>query len=61
MGNTGQTVVCSVGGAPGHFPAPQLLRPQPANAAAHLDDIIIDTNTWAEHMQQVAVVLESLR
>ena len=39
----------------------RVLRPHAAYAAAYLDDVIIHSNTWAEHVRQVAVVLESLR
>ena len=30
-------------------------------AAAYLDDVIIHSDNWAEHMRQVAAVLKSLR
>lgn len=36
------------------------IRPHATYADDHLDNIIIYSNTWAEHVQQVAVDLESL-
>ena len=30
-------------------------------AAAYLDDVIIHSDSWAQHLQHVEVVLESLR
>ena len=36
-------------------------RPHAAYSATYLDDVIIHSNSWAEHVQQVAAVLESLR
>ncbi|TKS64962.1 Retrovirus-related Pol polyprotein from transposon 412 [Collichthys lucidus] len=50
-------------GAPATFQRlmDRVLRPHSAYAAAYLDDVIIHSNTWAEHVQQVAAVLESLR
>lgn len=38
-----------------------VLRLHAAYAAAYLDDVIIYSDTWAEHVQWVAMVLESLR
>lgn len=38
-----------------------MLRLHTAYVATYLDDIIIHSNSWAEHVQQVATVLESLR
>lgn len=32
-----------------------------AYAAAYMDDVIIHSNNWAEHVQRVAMVLESQR
>ncbi len=37
-----------------------VLRPHAAYAAAYLDYVIIHSNSWAEHMQWVATVLELL-
>lgn len=37
-----------------------VLPPHAAYAAAYLNDVIIHSDTWAEHMQLVAAVLESL-
>jgi len=39
----------------------RVLRPHAAYAAAYLDDVIIHGTTWAEHVQWVGAVLESLR
>ena len=39
----------------------RVLRPHAAYATAYLDDVIIHSDTWAGHVRQVAVVLESLR
>ena len=39
----------------------RVLRPHAAYAAAYLDNVIIQSGGWAEHMQPVAAVLESLR
>ena len=39
----------------------RVLRPHAAFAAAYLDDVIIHSNSWAQHMQHVGAVLESLR
>lgn len=38
----------------------RVLPPHAAYAAAYLNDVIIHSDTWAEHMQLVAAVLESL-
>lgn len=38
----------------------RVLRQHAASAAAYLDDVIIHSDTWAEHVQRVAAVLESL-
>ena len=50
-------------GAPATFQRlmDRVLRPHAAYAAAYLDDVIIHSNSWAEHMQQVGAVLSSLR
>ena len=50
-------------GAPATFQRlmDRVLRPHAAFAAAYLDDVIIHSDTWAEHVQRVAAVLESLR
>ena len=39
----------------------RVLRPHATYAAAYLDDVIIHSDTWAEHVRQMAAVLESLR
>jgi len=39
----------------------QVLCLQVGYAAAYLHDVIIHSDIWAEHLRQVAVVLESLR
>ena len=39
----------------------RVLRPHVAFAAAYLDDVIIHSDSWAQHLRHVAVVLESLR
>ena len=41
--------------------ADRVLRPHAAFAAAYLDDVIIHSDSWAQHLRHVAVVLESLR
>ncbi|XP_026003826.1 uncharacterized protein LOC113009615 [Astatotilapia calliptera] len=50
-------------GAPATFQRlmDRVLRPHAAYAAAYLDDVIIHSDTWAEHVLRVAAVLESLR
>ncbi|XP_059210478.1 uncharacterized protein LOC131989303 [Centropristis striata] len=50
-------------GAPATFQRlmDRVLRPHVAYAAAYLDDVIIHSTTWAEHVRQVAAVLGSLR
>ncbi|KAG7485602.1 hypothetical protein JOB18_014053 [Solea senegalensis] len=50
-------------GAPATFQRlmDRVLRPHSAYAAAYLDDVIIHSETWEQHMQQVGAVLESLR
>ncbi|KAK5862983.1 hypothetical protein PBY51_000047 [Eleginops maclovinus] len=50
-------------GAPATFQRlmDRVLRPHSAYAAAYLDDVIIHSETWGQHMQQVGAVLESLR
>ena len=50
-------------GAPATFQRlmDRVLRPHAAYAAAYLDDVIIHSDSWAEHVRQVAAVLESLR
>ena len=50
-------------GAPATFQRlmDRVLRPHAAYAAAYLDDMIIHSDSWAEHVRQVAAVLESLR
>ncbi|XP_061920399.1 uncharacterized protein LOC133661276 [Entelurus aequoreus] len=50
-------------GAPATFQRlmDRVLRPHAAYAAAYLDDVIIQGNNWAEHVQRVGAVLESLR
>lgn len=44
--------------SPCHLPAPHGLG---IASAAYLDDIIIQSDTWAQNMQHVAAVLESLK
>lgn len=39
----------------------RVLRPHAAYADTYLDNVINHSDTWAEHVQRVAVVLESLR
>ncbi|MPU87958.1 hypothetical protein FVB03_26975 [Escherichia coli] len=39
----------------------RVLRPHAAYAAAYLDDVIIHSTTWAEHVRRVDAVLGSLR
>ena len=39
----------------------RVLRPHAAFAEAYLDDMIIHSNSWAQHMRHVGAVLESLR
>jgi len=39
----------------------QVLRPQAAYAVAYLDDVVIHSTNWVEHVQRVDTVLESLR
>ena len=50
-------------GAPATFQRlmDRVLRPHAAFAAAYLDDVIIHSNSWAQHMRHVGAVLESLR
>ena len=50
-------------GAPATFQRlmDRILRPHSAYAAAYLDDIVIYGDTWPQHMQRVAAVLQSLR
>uniref|UniRef100_A0AAQ4PUN6 ribonuclease H n=1 Tax=Gasterosteus aculeatus aculeatus TaxID=481459 RepID=A0AAQ4PUN6_GASAC len=50
-------------GAPATFQRlmDRVLRPHAAYAAAYLDDVIIHSTTWAEHVRRVGAVLESLR
>ena len=50
-------------GAPATFQRhmDRVLRPHAAYVAVYLDDVIIHSDTWAEHVQQVAAVLGSLR
>lgn len=38
-----------------------VLRPHTTYAATYLDDVIIHTDTWTKHVQQVATVLQCLR
>lgn len=38
-----------------------VLWPHRSYAAAYLDDVIIHSSTWAEHLQQLRVVLEELQ
>ena len=39
----------------------RVLRPHAAFAAAYLDDVIIHSDSWAQHLRHVAAVLKSLR
>ena len=39
----------------------RVLRPHAAFVAAYLDDVIIHSDSWAQHLRHVASVLESLR
>ena len=39
----------------------RVLCPHAAFAAAYLDDVIIHSDSWAQHLRHVAAVLESLR
>lgn len=39
----------------------QVLCPNAAYVATYLDDVIIHSDTWVEHVQWVAAVLESLK
>ena len=50
-------------GAPAMFQRlmDRVLRPHAAFAAAYLDDVIIHSDSWAQHLRHVAAVLESLR
>ena len=50
-------------GAPATFQRlmDRVLRPHAAFAAAYLDDVIIHSDNWAQHLRHVAAVLESLR
>jgi len=50
-------------GAPATFQRlmDRVLRPHTAYAAAYLDDVIIHSDSWAEHVRQVGAVLGSLR
>ena len=50
-------------GAPATFQRlmDRVLHQHAAYAAAYLDDVIIHSDTWAEHVRQVAAVLGSLR
>ena len=50
-------------GAPATFQRlmDRVLRPHAAFAAAYLDDVIIHSTSWAQHMRHVGAVLESLR
>ena len=50
-------------GAPATFQhlMDRVLRPYAAFAAAYVDDVIIHSDSWAQHLRHVAVVLESLR
>ncbi|KAJ8346401.1 hypothetical protein SKAU_G00278020 [Synaphobranchus kaupii] len=50
-------------GAPATFQRlmDRVLRPHAAFAAAYLDDIIIHSSSWAQHVRHVEAVLESLR
>jgi len=50
-------------GAPATFQRlmDRVLRPHAEYAVAYLDDVIIHSDTWQQHLQCVAVVLESLR
>ena len=50
-------------GAPATFQRlmDRVLRPHAAYAAAYIDDIVIYSGTWEQHMRQVAAVLQSLR
>ena len=50
-------------GAPATFQRlmDRVLRPHAAYAAAYIDDVVIHSDSWAEHVRRVAAVLESLR
>ena len=50
-------------GAPATFQRlmDRVLRPHAEYAAAYLDDVIIHSDTWPQHLRRVAAVLESLR
>ena len=39
----------------------RVLRPHAAFAAAYLDDVIVHSDSWAQHLRHVVAVLESLR
>ena len=38
-----------------------MLRPHAAFSAAYLDNVIIHSDSWAQHLRHVAAVLEALR
>ena len=50
-------------GAPATFQClmDRVLSPHAAFAVAYLDDVIIHSNSWAQHVRHVGAVLESLR
>ncbi|KAJ1100791.1 hypothetical protein NDU88_005866, partial [Pleurodeles waltl] len=50
-------------GAPATFQRlmDEILRPYRQHAAAYLDDIVIYSKTWAEHMSHLEAVLGALR
>lgn len=54
------TLLFGLFGAPATFQRlmDKVLHP---HTAAYLDDVIIHSSSWAEHVRQVAAVLESLR
>ena len=58
-----RTLLFGLFGAPATFQClmDRVLRPHAAFAAAYLDDVIIHSNSWAQHMRHVGAVLESLR
>ena len=58
-----RTFLFGLFGAPATFQRlmDRVLRPHAAFAAAYLDDVIIHSNSWAQHMRHVGAVLESVR
>ncbi|XP_058888002.1 uncharacterized protein LOC131738165 isoform X1 [Acipenser ruthenus] len=58
-----KTMPFGLHGAPAAFQRlmDQVLRPHHEYAAAYIDDVVIYSSTWREHLARVAAVLQSLR